>query len=218
MVERRFIQYHGSKRQRRETQNLQDYVMFTTTETENEVVDSNTTVEVYWRRVAYMSVIDSVIRNLKYRFSKESLLMASSVESFIKMDFLASLYFINHYKNVLVVDIHALKSEMTVARNCMDTIKPDFDINNISKVIEKHVYPNLYKLLQVAISIPISSATCERSFSSMRRIKNWLRTSMLQDRFTNLAVLNIERDVVDLLNNEDILEVYCTKDRKFMLK
>jgi len=31
----------------------------------------------------------------------------------------------------------------------------------------------------------------------MRRIKNWLRTSMLQDRFKNMAFLNIERDVVD---------------------
>lgn len=107
---------------------------------------------------------------------------------------------------------------MTVARNCMITIKPDFDINDISKVIEKYIYPNLYKLLQVAISIPISSATCERSFSSMRRIKNWIRTSMLQDRFSNLAVLNIERDIVNSLNNEDILNVYCTKDRKFVLK
>lgn len=117
-----------------------------------------------------------------------------------------------------MIDIHALKSEMTVARNCMITIKPDFDINDISKVIEKYIYPNLYKLLQVAISIPISSATCERSFSSMRRIKNWIRTSMLQDRFSNLAVLNIERDIVNSLNNEDILNVYCTKDRKFVLK
>ena len=108
---------------------------------------------------------------------------------------------------------------MTVASNCMKTIKPDFDINDISKVIENHVYPNVYKLLQVTISIPISSATCERSFSSMRRIKNWLRTSMLQDRFTNLATLNIERDVVNSINTEDILEVYCnTKDRKFVLK
>jgi hypothetical protein len=44
---------------------------------------------------------------------------------------------------------------------------------------------------------------------------------MLQDRFINLAVLNIERDVVNLINNEDILEVYCivyTVDRKFVLK
>jgi hypothetical protein len=32
--------------------------------------------------------------------------------------------------------------------------KPDFDINDISEIIENHVYPNLYKLLQVAISIP----------------------------------------------------------------
>lgn len=34
----------------------------------------------------------------------------------------------------------------------------------------------------------------------------------------NLAVLNIERDVVYSINNEDILEVYCTKNRKFVLK
>ncbi|XP_060855120.1 uncharacterized protein LOC132932772 [Metopolophium dirhodum] len=77
----------GSKRQRRETQNLHDYVVFVTTGAENEVVDSNTTVEIYWQRVAYMPIIDSIVRHLKYRFSKESLLMASSVESFIKMDF-----------------------------------------------------------------------------------------------------------------------------------
>lgn len=104
-----------------------------------------------------------------------------------------------------MINIHALKSEMTVAKNCM--IKQDFDITDISKVIEKHVYSILFKLLQLAISILISSATCERSFSSMRRIKNRLRTSMLQDRFTNLAVLNIKKDFVNLLNNEDILEV-----------
>jgi hypothetical protein len=45
---------------------------------------------------------------------------------------------------------------MTVARNWQNTIKPEFDIKDISKVIEKHVYPNLYKLLQVSIHISIS--------------------------------------------------------------
>ncbi|CAI6371483.1 unnamed protein product [Macrosiphum euphorbiae] len=88
-------------------------------------VDSNTMVE------AYIPVINSVIKNLKYRFSKESLLMACSVECFMKMDFIESSYFINHYKDILIMDIHAFKSQMTVARNCMITIKPDFDINDI---------------------------------------------------------------------------------------
>jgi hypothetical protein len=36
----------------------------------------------------------------------------------------------------------------------------------------------MYKLLRVAVSSPLSAATCERSFSSMRRIKNWLRTKI----------------------------------------
>lgn len=88
----------GSKRQRRETQNLHNYVVFATTGAENEVVDSNTAAELYWRRVAYMPVIDSVVRNFKFRFSKESLLMACSVECFIEMDFVESSYFINLYK------------------------------------------------------------------------------------------------------------------------
>jgi len=65
-----------------------------------------------------------------------------------------------------MIDIHTLKSEMTVARNCMITIKPDFDINDISKVIEKHVYLNFYKLLQVAIS----SNKYSRKLSLSRKI------------------------------------------------
>jgi len=47
---------------------------------------------------------------------------------------------------VLMIDIHALKSEITEARNRMITIIPDFDINDINKVIEKHVNLNRYKL------------------------------------------------------------------------
>jgi len=56
-------------------------------------------------------------------------------------------------------------------------------------------YPNVYKLMHVALAMPISSATCERSFSTMRRINNYLRSNMEQDRFTNLSILNIEREL-----------------------
>lgn len=46
----------------------------------------------------------------------------------------------------------------------------DFDLEEIKKCVLKYVYPNLSKLLQVSITLPISSATCARSFSTMRRI------------------------------------------------
>ena len=41
---------------------------------------------------------------------------------------------------------------------------------------------------------PVTSATGERSFSTARRIKTWLRSRMLQARFNHLAILNTHKD------------------------
>jgi len=61
-------------------------------------------------------------------------------------------------------------------------------------------------MFQVSVILPVSTATCERSFSTMRRIKTWLRTCMNQDRFSNLSIMNIEKDIP--INNEDILNIF----------
>lgn len=58
---------------------------------------------------------------------------------------------------------------MLIMKNCIN--KDDFDIDAIASEINKNFFPNSYKLLQVALTIPVSSASCERSFSVMRRIK-----------------------------------------------
>jgi len=108
-----------------------------------------------------------------------------------------------------------LKAEIMVFKNCLPA---NFTFDDVKKNIVKVTYPNLYKLIQVGLTIPISSATCERSFSSMRRIKNWLRTSMLQQRFTYLSILNIERDITNNLKSEHIFNKYNLHSRKFLLK
>jgi len=96
---------------------------------------------------------------------------------------------------------------MTVAKNCIKSLcnKNDFKLEDLKKYVSKQVYPNLYKLLQVAITLPISSSTCERSFSAMRRLKTWLRTSMLQNRFNTIAILNIEKHIVNILTKTSSL-------------
>jgi len=58
------------------------------------------------------------------------------------------------------------------------------------------VFPNFCKMFEVAqvdVTLSVSTATCERSFSTMRRIKTWLRNCMNQDRFSNLSIMNIEK-------------------------
>lgn len=93
-------------------------------------------------------------------------------------------------------------------KNCID--KDNFDIDSIVSEINKIVFPNLYKLLQVALTIPVSSASCERSFSVMRRIKTWLRISMTNDRFENLSLIHIERaNLANIINSEDVLNIFA---------
>lgn len=64
--------------------------------------------------------------------------------------------------------------------------------------------------MHVALAMPISSATCERSFSSMRRrINTYLRSNMEQYRFTDLSIINIERELSNQIDNEQILNKFA---------
>jgi len=114
-----------------------------------------------------------------------------------------------------------LKCELTVAKNSLENKKINCEALTqreiLNSVVKFDTYPNVYKLLHVALSIPISSASCERSFSSMRRINTYLRSNMAQNRFTNLSILNIERELSNTIKNDDILNQFAEKERKMQL-
>ena len=56
------------------------------------------------------------------------------------------------------------------------------------------IYPNVYILLTILDILPVSTATSERSFSTMRRLKTCLRSSIGNERMTGLALLSIHKD------------------------
>jgi len=115
------------------------------------------------------------------------------------------------------IDLTSLKAEKLLTKNCIQNRNLDFDIPGIKKVVTEDVFPNLFKLIQVGLAIPISSATCERCFSSMRRIKNWLRTSMEQSKFTDLSVINIERDLSNKIDKDKIINNFAMSQRRISL-
>ncbi|XP_060878264.1 zinc finger MYM-type protein 1-like [Metopolophium dirhodum] len=209
---------HYSKRKRREPNNLNDFIVTTTTSTIYEPIESNKSVEDYYRTNIYYKILDSIIENLKRRISPESLSLAISVDKFMQLNYEGSLVFIDYYKDLLDINKLNIKSEMTVARNCINKINNDFNIDDLKTTIKKEIFPNIYKMLQVALTLPVSSATCERSFSTMRRIKTWVRTSMHQERFTNLSILHIEKDVTKNIDAECILNEFSKSSRMMVLK
>ena len=53
-------------------------------------------------------------------------------------------------------------------------------------------YPNFVKLAQVCLTLPISTADCERAFSTMRRIKTRLRSEMNNTTLNHCMRISIE--------------------------
>ncbi|XP_050507815.1 52 kDa repressor of the inhibitor of the protein kinase-like [Diabrotica virgifera virgifera] len=56
-------------------------------------------------------------------------------------------------------------------------------------------FPNVHQMLRILAVLPVTTATNERSFSTLRRLKTYLRSTMSEDRLNGLASLNIHRDV-----------------------
>ena len=65
-----------------------------------------------------------------------------------------------------------------------------------------------YKLLKIAITFPVTTAKCERSFSVLKRIKNWLRTSKDDNRIGDLGVLAICAERALAINHDLIINEF----------
>ncbi len=70
---------------------------------------------------------------------------------------------------------------------------------------------NIVILLRIFLTRAISVASCERSFSKLKLIKNYLRSAMSQTRLTDLAVLSIERELVDRLNFDSVINNFAER-------
>lgn len=82
----------------------------------------------------------------------------------------------------------------------------------------RDVYPNVDIALRIFLSIPATNCSGERSFSTLKRVKTYLRASMGQDRLNALALLSIESQLVREIDYDDIVDVFArTKARKRVL-
>ena len=55
-----------------------------------------------------------------------------------------------------------------------------------------NLLPDLATLLRIYLTLPSTSCEAERSFSVLRRLKNYLRTTMSQNRLNHLCILSVQ--------------------------
>ena len=94
------------------------------------------------------------------------------------------------------LDVDLLKAEKSVFTN-----HTGGNANTVAGVLDQIKASNLSMILPVFVSavkilgtIPATPCSAERSFSGLRRMKSYLRSTMGEARLRSLAVLNIERE------------------------
>ena len=69
-------------------------------------------------------------------------------------------------------------------------------------------FPVTVKILKVAITLEILSATCERSFSCIRHIKLFLRFSLTTNRLSAMAILSTGKEFASSINFNEFLQIF----------
>ena len=72
----------------------------------------------------------------------------------------------------------------------------------------RRMFPAVENLLRLLLTSPASSCEAERSFSALRRLKTWLRSTMTQTRLNHVAICHGHRDMLSEISGQEIAEEF----------
>lgn len=173
----------------------------------------------YYRRAVFIPFLDFVLSQFEERFSDyhaTASSMCSLIPSYFHKtsfdDMAPSLLL---YKNFLINDsmlglddTHDYVTEFTMWRSRWSAVEKSSWPTTILDTYEQCSpnYPVTKKLLLMYATLPVSSATAERSFSTLNHIKSYRRATMGEDRLNGLAKVCIHRQ----LSNNDVIQNFVT--------
>ena len=159
-------------------------------------------------RVTYFEALDYACGEVQRRFDQSDLATVSEIESLLLdasngktpteisttvQDFFREKIDLSRFNIQLQMLPDALKTAFPGSNSikAVTSIRTIADALNQSDVV-KGMLSEVDKVLKAYFSFPVTSATAERAFSSLRRIKTFLRSSMTQQRLNNFLTFHLQ--------------------------
>ena len=90
--------------------------------------------------------------------------------------------------------------------------RPKNAIDSLS-ACNRSMFPKIHNiLLKILATLPVSTASSERSFSTLRRLKDYLRNLTGPERLTGLAILSVHRNIK--IDTTEVLNRFARKAEK----
>ncbi|ESO11935.1 hypothetical protein HELRODRAFT_108960 [Helobdella robusta] len=97
-------------------------------------------------------------------------------------------------------------------------LKPITLLSTLASQNLTNIFPNVVIALRIFCTLPVTVSEAERSFSLLSRVKNFLRSTMSEERLTSLGMLALENDLARSLNFDDVVDDFANnKSRKVHL-
>lgn len=173
-------------------------------------------------RVAYIEAIDIITDQLKWRF--EELRKISDDFEFLTGENLLLLdeeMLTKHCMDLskkYSADLSGpeLVNEVISAKKLFNSLNPNFKKMlhfDILQMLYDFDITCSYKFMETSyriyLSIPITSASAERSFSKLKLVKTYLRSTMGQERLTSLSLLSIEHELTENIDVEKVINDFA---------
>lgn len=85
--------------------------------------------------------------------------------------------------------------------------------------VDEDIFPNVRNVLKLLVTLPVSSCSVERLFSTVKRVKTAQRASMLTSRLNHLSLISFERELVNSINYDEIIDSFnAHQNRRLILK
>jgi len=72
-------------------------------------------------------------------------------------------------------------------------------------------FSEIEKLVRLLLVCPASSSEAERSFSALRRLKTWLRSTMTEARLNSVVVCNTHQDLIDSVDTQKLVCTFISR-------
>ncbi|CAF1444319.1 unnamed protein product [Rotaria sordida] len=173
--------------------------------------------EQFYRDHVYLPFLEELIDNIKIRLSglkSERIVLLSKLrpEQIInEKPFELMQHLLKQFANRLS-SLLQLNSELERwQKKCNDLLKMNDNwknkwLNELIKETDNVLFPNVRYLLIFLAALPVSTASAERSFSQLSRIKSYCRSTTKQNRLNGLAAAYIHKDLD--INPSEILTLY----------
>ena len=126
----------------------------------------------------------------------------------------------NKFKNIHADDVNISKLTLEIARfirlvqSSGTAFRSDATALDVLQWLTKYRLcestPYLFLCLKLYLTVAVSIASCERSFSKLKLIKSYLRSTIGESRLSALAILSNKSDFVEMLSFEDMISEFAS--------